>query len=180
MGVNWLSKKLFTKHSNVSGKGTFAKINIKKGELLAAFGGKVITINPQWKKLPKNLGYLYIQIADNLCIGPKTIKDAGDGDYVNHSCDPNSGIKGQIFLAALRDISKNEEIKFDYAMVLSGNPFKMKCNCNSKQCRKIVTTEDWKNKNIQKRYKGWFSLYLQEKINNLNNMKKDVSKFSYL
>ncbi len=171
MGVSWLSKKLETRSSTVSGKGTFAKIDIKKDELLAAFGGNVITINPQWKKLPKELGYLYIQIDDNLCIGAESMKDIGDGDYLNHSCDPNSGIKGQIFLVASKDIVKNEEITFDYAMVLSGNSFKMHCSCKSKNCRKIVSSEDWKSQKIQKKYKGFFSWYLQNKIKKLKNIR---------
>jgi hypothetical protein len=70
---------------------------------------------------------------------------------------------------AMRDIGKDEEITFDYAMVLSQSVgsdivFTMECQCGSNNCRKAISEENWKMPEIQKKYRGFFSEYLLEKI----------------
>jgi hypothetical protein len=56
-----------------------------------------------------------------------------------------------------------EEITLDYAMCESPE-YEMKCNCGYSDCRKVVTGNGWKNKELQKKHKGFFSDYLQKKI----------------
>ncbi len=164
MSFHYLTSKAETRNYSVHNKGTFATKLIKKGELIAIFGGKVMDF-PTWDKLPKELNEVSIQIHDDFLIGPNNIKDLGTGDYINHSCEPNSGIKGQIFLEAMKNISPNEEITFDYCTVAAGPYFEFECNCGSNNCRKKLTTEDWKNSELQKKYKGYFSYFLEKKIN---------------
>ena len=36
--------------------------------------------------------------------------------HLNHSCEPNLGLQGQIAFVAMRDIAADEELTFDYAM----------------------------------------------------------------
>ena len=43
-------------------------------------------------------------------------------DWVNHSCEPNCGLSGQIALVALRRLEPGEEVCFDYAMS-DGSPY---------------------------------------------------------
>jgi len=91
--------------------------------------------------------------------------------YFNHSCNPNAGFKGQIFLVAMRNIRKGEQITFDYGMVLHeiknlDKQYKLKCYCGSKKCRRFITFNDWKKPELQKKYFGYFQLYLQEKLIN--------------
>ncbi len=94
-----------------------------------------------------------------------------DAFFFNHSCEPNAGIKGQIFLVAMRDIEPDEEVTFDYAMCLHRveglPPYRLECLCSYDNCRKIITDDDWKLSELQKKYDGWFSWYLQEKIDRL-------------
>ena len=163
MGFNWLSSKAETRKSHISGKGTFAKKNIKKGEIVAVFGGHVFNFTT-WDKLPEDVKYEDLQIGEDLIIGPKKKEEVGEGDYVNHSCEPNAGIRGQIFLVAMKGIKRDEEITFDYSMVLCGSEFKMRCRCGKKSCRKVITANDWKKQELQKRYRGYFSYFLQQKI----------------
>lgn len=93
--------------------------------------------------------------------------------FFNHSCDPNSGFKGQMFLVAMRNIKKGEQVTFDYAMVLSKAKnvsfYKIKCFCGSKNCRGYVTEDDWKKPELQKKYDGYFQWYLQDKIKRYEN-----------
>ncbi|MFN7991299.1 MAG: SET domain-containing protein-lysine N-methyltransferase [Candidatus Micrarchaeia archaeon] len=163
MGFNWTSSKIETRASRISGKGMFSKERIRKDELIAAFGGHVFTF-AEWEQLPDGVKWLDLRIHEDLIIGPRSVSEIGDGDHINHSCDPNAGIRGQIILVAMRDIDPGEEVTFDYSMVLFGGHFRMECHCGSASCRRLVTSDDWKKSALQLRYSGYFSSYLQEKI----------------
>lgn len=164
-----MNPKLREKKSHV-GNGTFAGKLIKKDELIAVFGGHVISLDDE-KKLPSSLSDIAIQIEKKFVIGPINSVNANNGDFFNHSCDANAGIKGQISLYAMRDIKKDEEVSFDYGTVLfttNKKPtYKMNCLCGAKNCRGVITDHDWKNKFVQKKYKGFFPFYIQEEIKKL-------------
>lgn len=83
--------------------------------------------------------------------------------YINHSCDPNVGVDGDIGLVAMRDVEVGEEFCFNYAMDTTAD-YRLECNCGSKLCRGVVTGEDWKNKELQERYGIYFSWYILKKI----------------
>jgi SET domain-containing protein len=162
---SWMNPKLEVKKTDKYGKGVFAVKNIKKDELLAIFGGYILTLKEE-EKLLGEFSDTGMQIHDNFVLTSKNSKE--NTDYFNHSCDPNSGFKGQIFLVAMRDIKKGEEITFDYAMVLCSNKdaklYKIKCLCGRKNCRGFITEEDWKIPKLQKKYNGYFQYFLQNKI----------------
>ena len=109
-----------------------------------------------------------LQIDDDHFFGATDSSELEDSDFINHSCSPNSGIKGSLQIVAMRDIELGEEITFDYAMAQSVD-FEMPCACGSPHCRKLITEDDWKIEELQKRYDGYFSSYLQNKINALKN-----------
>lgn len=166
----WLNPKLeFRKTDKYEkgGRGTFTKKNIKKGECVLIAGGYIMTLDEE-AKLPYPLNDYGMQISENLVLCIKNKGETNGLNFFNHSCDPNVGIAGQIYFVAMRDIKTNEEIVFDYAMVLyhsvGSKPYKMKCLCDSKNCRGIITDNDWKIKELQKRYKNHFQYYLLEKM----------------
>ena len=93
-----------------------------------------------------------------------SLSDCEPPDYVNHCCDPNSGLAGQITLVAMRDIKPGEEITYDYAMS-DGSPYdEFSCSCGSPHCRGHVSGEDWMRPDLWRRYAGYFSPYLQRRI----------------
>lgn len=151
------------KRSAIHGRGLFAVKPIKKGEIVAVKGGYIYG----WEErdlIEDEYGPVDGQIAENLFIGPsKKSEVEGNMLYLNHSCNPNAGVGGNYMFVAMRDIKKGEEITFDYAMTDDEN-YKMKCNCGSKNCRKIITGKDWKRKDLQKKYGVFFSWYLLLKI----------------
>lgn len=156
------------------GKGLFAKKNIRKYELLSILGGYVISALDE-SKLSNKVSDHGIQISEDLVLGIKKENELEYSCFFNHSCDPNAGIKGQIFLVAMRDIKKGEQITFDYAMTLHKvkglKAYKMECLCGSKNCRGLITENDWKIPELQKKYNGYFQWYLEEKIKKLNKKK---------
>ena len=162
---SWLTSKA---HKSIvpHGWGLLATKDIKKGERVIVFGGYVMT-TPQFKALPEKLKSFPFQIDNDLYFGLSKISEIEEADYLNHSCDPTCGFGGEITIVAMRNIKRGEEITIDYAMCLtSGDIQPMNCVCGSKFCRKIITTEDWRIKNLQKRYKGFFEPFLEKKIKN--------------
>jgi SET domain-containing protein len=164
---SWINPDLGVRHKEKKERGVFAKKFVKKGELLSIFGGYIIGIADE-KKLPCEFNDTGVQIHDNFVLGIRKKSELEAADYINHSCDPNAGFKGQIFLVAIRDIKKGEEIAFDYAMAVSVSRkvrrYNLRCDCGAKNCRGIITNDDWKIPELQKKYDGFFQLYLQEKI----------------
>lgn len=133
------------------------------------FGGHVMT-RAERDSLPESVRYLALGIDDDLFIGPVSTKETDDADWFNHSCNPNAGLKGQIILVAMKNIKKGDEITFDYVMSCSQKGKKrvlFSCNCESKQCRKEVTNQDWRNPVLQNKYKGYFSYFVQRNIDEL-------------
>jgi hypothetical protein len=165
--VSWINPKLELRSSGVTGKGIFAKQMISKNERLAVFGGVIVT-KEQILQLDKELIRYVMQIEDDLWLASGLLYTE-DADYINHSCQPNAGIKGQIMLVAMRDIAADEEITFDYAMCVGEfvGMQEFACYCGSDCCRQVITQNDWQIKELHKKYSGYFSHYLASKIKKL-------------
>jgi hypothetical protein len=76
-------------------------------------------------------------------------------------------------MVAMRTLTTGEEVTYDYAMVMHPNAkstsyFTMECRCGHTRCRKFITEDDWKIRELQRRYRGYFQWYLQEKIASLD------------
>lgn len=143
--------------------GVFAVEPIRKDEMIAMFGGEVVTFE-NFEPLPERLRRLSIQIEENLFL---VALNEGPGDYINHSCDPNGGLSGQIEIVALRDIAPGEEITFDYAMSDGSDYDEFQCECGAPNCRGTVRGTDWRNPELWVKYEGHFSPYLQRRIDKL-------------
>lgn len=172
--LNWHNPKLTLKYVSLykgrnkgtdKGYGVFAKSSIKKGEILTIFGGYVIPIH-EIGKLPEKLQELCYQIHDNFFYGPVLQSEVSLNEHYNHSCQSNTGFKDSITLVAIRDIKTGEELFTDYALFITTNKFDFKCGCGLDTCRNFITGNDWKIKDLQKKYKGYFQPYINDKINN--------------
>jgi hypothetical protein len=164
--MHYVSTKLKAKsYPNKGGYGVFADTVIGAGELLVVWGGNVVT-GEQFAHLSPREKTHSIQIEENLYQVP-SLPNPEPGDFINHACDPNAGLNGQIALVARRDIWPGEEICFDYAMS-DGSPYdEFDCACGSPLCRGRVTGNDWQRPELQARYAGYFSPYLQRRINQM-------------
>lgn len=158
---SYLSSKLEGRpKADGSGNGIYTLQPVKQGELVAVFGGVVY----EWDAfihLPDRERSLCIQVEDRHFLVPRPI---GEGDYVNHSCNPNAGLSGQIGLVAMRDIKAGEEVCFDYAMCDTMPYDEFECECGSATCRGNVSGNDWQKPELQKRYAGFFAPHVQRKI----------------
>lgn len=136
--------------SNHLGKAVFAATDIEKGEFVQEFTGKILAE----KFIPHSYSGSrdrYMQIGPNEYLGP-----SGDfDDLINHSCDPNCGLKfdsNGIRLFAIRDIPAGEEVAWDYSTTLMSTDWVMMCRCGKANCRGEIRDFFSLPKHLQQKY----------------------------
>jgi len=161
--LTYRSPKTEVRASPIQGQGLFARQDIATGEIVAVKGGHVLT-RAQWKALEPVLGPAEIQLTEDLVIAPVRSEERhGAMLYSNHSCDPNIAIQGQIVFVAMRDIAPGEELTHDWATT-DDDESRTECRCGAATCRGTVTGQDWRRADLQEKYRGHFSWYLEQKI----------------
>lgn len=162
--TNFVSPKLEARPRPEKGRfGLFARQAVAAGELLLVWGGRVVT-GAEWATLSPQKQEHSVQVEEDLYLVGFEGVPPDAGDYINHSCQPNAGLRGQIAVVAMRSIEPDEEICFDYAMS-DGTPYdEFTCACGMPACRGQITGSDWQRPELQQRYLGYFSPYLQRRI----------------
>jgi len=163
LNLTYFSPKIEKRGSLIDGRGLFATAAITKGEVVVVKGGYILT-REQRDRIGEELGPSEIQITEDLFIGPTTSAEREGGMmHLNHCCEPNLGLQGQIVFVAMRDIAASEELTIDYAMT-DDEPYEMECHCGSEACRKLITGADWQKLELQQKYHGYFSWFIQRRI----------------
>jgi uncharacterized protein len=164
MRLSYLSPKTEVRESKIHGRGLFAVAEIAKDEIVAVKGGHIVDRKTLRDKIAPRLGSVEIQIDDDLFIAPVSDEERELSMlYSNHSCDPNLGISSEITFVAIRDIRAGGELTHDWAMT-DDDDYSVECNCGAPDCRKTLTGKDWQRPELQKRYAGFFSAYLERRI----------------
>ncbi|MHB8466579.1 MAG: SET domain-containing protein [Acidimicrobiales bacterium] len=149
--------------SRIEGRGLFAADSIDAGEVVAVKGGHLVATR-ELLELPEHLQNSEIQVAEGLHLVALTEEEYEPVMlFINHSCAPNVGFAGNIVLVAIRDVSAGEELTIDYAM-FDMSPDAMECHCGAPSCRGTIAGTDWRSGELQTRYDGYFSSYLQLRI----------------
>jgi uncharacterized protein len=163
MTASYLSPKTRIARSPIHGRGLFASRALRKGEIVAIKGGHVLD-RPTLRRVRHRIAESYLQIDDGFYIGAIMGREVRKNKmFLNHSCEPNVGMRGQVTFVALRDIKAGEELTYDWAMEENSSARTL-CHCRARRCRKILTGHDWKIPRLQRKYRGYFSAYLQAKI----------------
>ena len=131
-------KKLFKiKKSNIDNRGLYASKNIKNGKRIIEYKGKIVTAK-KVEKDPKfdNEKAIYLFRLNK--------RYDLDGDFkfntarlINHSCDPNCEVSGtglKVWVYAIKNIKKNEELSYDYGFGYDKDYKSYPCRCGSKKC----------------------------------------------
>ena len=141
------------KESDEKGAGVFAVGSFHTGD--------IVMIGTIEKNVGENHSHAS-QVGEN-----RYVLHAGLISRVNHSCEPNCGIRvnetGAHDFVAIKDIGPHEEITFDYAMRnYTIEHFPYKCMCGSEKCRGRIT--GWKDlsEKLKKEYVGCAAPYLFE------------------
>ena len=143
------------------GFGSRAISVIPAGTSVATFGGTALT-RADFAPFEAERRSRSLQVNTNLIfLGPPSREP---GDSINHSCEPNCGMRNATTIVAMRDIAVGEELTFDYAMSDASDYDEFDCNCGTTLCRGHVRADDWQLDTLRHRYKGFFSPYIQRKI----------------
>jgi SET domain-containing protein len=138
-------KRIQVRQSGVHGKGVFALVALKKGEMLIEYKGEVIGWDEALRRHPHDPAQpdhtFYFHLDDGKVIDGK--HGGNSSRWINHSCAPNCEAEddnGRIYIKALRNIKAGAELFFDYQLIIDERyTAKLKaryaCWCGAKACR---------------------------------------------
>ena len=162
--TSWFSPKTEKRTSPIQGRGLFARQPISAGEVVAVKGGAILD-SAAFALVRNQVSPAEIQIEDDLYIVPRTAEELEANILcLNHSCRPNTGVRGQITFVAMHDIPAGSELTIDYAMIDGDPAVRMECSCGVPECRRIITGDDWRLPELRERYGNYFSRYLQQRF----------------
>ncbi len=159
-GRSYLTPKARLGPSALGGQGLLAIAPIPRHELVAIWGNCVMTTAEMWA-LPPALRDFPVQVWYDMFVGPMAEDEVEPVDYMNHSCEPNCGVRGSVVVVARRDVAAGEELTFDYGTT-DTDRWTLECGCGAASCRGRMTGDDWRDPAFQRRHAGYLSLYVQE------------------
>ena len=133
------------KKSKIAGNGVFALSKIAKGQTICFLIGELCTLDEVIKRCNEGKE----EPSDPLEVEDEEYLDLDEVSRTfNHSCNPNTYIRGKNELVALTEIKIGEEITYDYSTTMNDNEEKIikagrelwtcKCHCGAKNCRGII------------------------------------------
>ena len=164
----WIDGRIQIRPSPVAGQGMFALATIQAGDVVTVWGGTVFTQADVAAGRVAPGSTVYIGEATFLGSVPGAYDRERDdrGDFINHSCDSNVWLADENTLDARKEITEGEELTLDYAL-FEGDEDDVKpwrCRCGSPLCRGRVTGRDWRLPDLQNRYAGHFSPFINRRI----------------
>jgi uncharacterized protein len=160
---SWLDPRVQVRPSPISGRGLFARAPIAAGEIVERWGGIRIT-DAELARIAATLPrYNSAAIGEGINLLLALDDPIGFG---NHSCDPNLWMHDATTVVARRAIARDEELTIDYAThtVTPSWQMEVECRCGSPLCRHIITGNDWQRPELQERYRGHFSPFINDRI----------------
>ena len=141
--------------------GLFAVQNLKKDTIIA-HADKLNENFVPWvdyfkadKKTQIKIQQFCLQTKDGF-FSPNDLNYLSVPWYMNHSCSYNIGFDYKGNFITTRNIKGGEELAIDYGVAVSNPDFKLVCKCKSKNCRKIITGNDWLNEKFVEKNKNYF------------------------
>ncbi|MBF0440571.1 MAG: SET domain-containing protein [Oligoflexales bacterium] len=147
--------------------GVFADEPIVEGSVIARGGGKLVGFDHISEK-EMNFSVL---MGEGIYAVPIDMNNLETFWFVNHSCSPNVARIGGLIFVAKKAIQAGDEITIDYAPLAASisekEKWSMECNCASENCRRIISSEDWKNPSLVSRlWPEWLPFIQKLIVNN--------------
>ncbi|RSZ57928.1 SET domain-containing protein [Massilia atriviolacea] len=110
------------RRSTIHGNGVFATRDIDPGEQIVEYTGERITADESAERAEAGGGPVnhtfFFSLADGMVIDGG--RGGNDSRFINHSCEPNCEAQedeGRVFIYALHPIMRDEELKYNYALI---------------------------------------------------------------
>jgi SET domain-containing protein len=144
------------RNSRIHGRGVFAARKIPAGTRILEYGGERIS----WKEACRRedlkpadcFHTFFFSLQDGRIIDGGS--EGNDARWINHSCEPNCEAQeedGHVYIHALRDIRRGEELNYDYGLVMEQRhtPALKRayaCLCGTPSCRGTLLAPKRKKK----------------------------------
>ncbi len=159
----WLHPAVEVRPSDIAGRGLFTTVDLPARTTVSRLGGQVVDT--------EELRRLFAEHEDGRAPYVDSVVVAADRHLVlpagvanrfgNHGCDPNLGWVDAYSLATMVDVPAGRELLTDYAMAMTDPAYLLRCHCESYRCRQMVEGTDWQIPQLQARYRGWWTPYVQ-------------------
>jgi hypothetical protein len=168
----WVSPKLVHGESRIHYDGVFASQRIAEGEKLMEFGGTPIS-REESEEGPWRVRSIWSIGPDTYLALPESDTAPSLDENLNHACDANAWLEGDVLLIARRDIAAGEEITLDQGTWnFEETEYTVDaedCTCGSAVCRVRLTERDWALPEVRERYRGHFHPLVQAMIDALKS-----------
>jgi hypothetical protein len=130
--------------------GLFAVRSLKKGTIIGLsdrLGERLYSWDMCTKldKQTKRMIDKYCATTEEGFWGPDDINYLSLPWHMNHNCSGNVGFDGHGNFITICSVKSDEELSYDYGLLITNPRFKLKCLCGSPECRGTITGNDWKN-----------------------------------
>jgi len=129
-----MSKYVYIKSSRIHATGLYAKCAITEDTPIIEYIGDRVTPKQADNRVSDS-GCIYLFELNQRYLIDSDVEQ-NRAKYINHACEPNcyiDVIKNQIWVYALRDIKKGEELSYDYGFDRMGW-HERPCHCHSQSC----------------------------------------------
>jgi SET domain-containing protein len=157
------ARRILVRTSRIHGKGVYSARRIRKGEKIIEYKGERIGWKEADRRPPSDPGDPNHTFFFSLSDGKHVIDASVGGNsarWINHSCDPNCETEetddGRVFIEAMRDIRRGEELNYDYLLTVDGKITKKlrkehECRCGAPDCRGTMLALPKKKKKKKKK-----------------------------
>jgi uncharacterized protein len=145
------------------GFGSFALDWIPKGSNIATFGGPILIAPNNSRCNTADVRSRSIQIERGSFVTGPPHREPGDS--INHSCEPNCGMRNASQIVTMRDVLEGEELTYDYAMSDTADYDEFRCGCGTQSLSwHSLLAPTGSCQTFKARYQGYFSPYIARKI----------------
>lgn len=139
--------------------GLFAEKSLRVGEQIFIAKGDLVTMNINNSKQSQSYANA-LGIKRGVWINPTNKNPLR---YLNHSCDPNAGIKGEVTIVARKPIRKDEHITIDYSITECDELWSLDkhCRCGAAKCRGKIGPIQSLPQTLFKKYLPFINQHMQ-------------------
>ena len=147
--------EVYVAQTTSNGRAVFAGKAYRRGELIFVIAGPISSRMTRYT----------VPIDARLAVDPAAVDNPAA--YINHSCEPNAGVRDRTLVVAFCDIDRDEQVAIDYAMIVDeyGSEItegELVCRCGAPTCRGRLGAYDRLPSELRQRYRGFISEWLTQ------------------
>ena len=161
----WVHPATEIRRSAIQGSGLFAAQDFAPGETISIVGGAVMSDEEFARFVATKPYFNAIQVSEKTHLVEDPNVTSRTKGSLNHHCDSNLWMLDAATVGTRVRVEAGSELTVDYALfTASGEWLDPPCNCGSSHCRVTPSGTDWRLSDLQSRYSGHFSPFLNARI----------------